>query len=99
MPVENDYRYLPLENAVLGLARIAEFPIYKSFTRGNLCFVDVNEKKLQNPDEDWSFTKFRLEIPTDVVRLRRLATNLVPCNLSSEVVICQSVIPVLKFYE
>jgi len=61
--------------------------------------VDVNEKRLQNPDEDWSFVRFRLEMPTDAARLRRLPTNITPCRVAEEVVICQSVLPVLRFYD
>lgn len=43
--------------------------------------------------------KFRLDMPTDAVRLRRLPTNITPCRIGDEVVICQSVLPVLRFYE
>jgi len=61
--------------------------------------VDVNEKRLQNPDEDWSFVRFRIEMPTDGARVRRLPTNITPCRVAEEVVICQSVLPVLRFYD
>lgn len=50
LPVENQYHYQQLESALLAIGRMAELPLYKEFTRNNLCFVDVNEKRLQNPD-------------------------------------------------
>jgi hypothetical protein len=99
LPVENQYHYQQLESTLLNVARMVELPIYKEFTRNNLCFVDVNEKKLQNPDEDWTFPRFKLEMPTDAVRLRRLPTNITPCRVADEVVICQSVLPVLRYYD
>lgn len=34
---------------------------------------------MDNPDEDWHFKKFKLELPTDAVRLRRLVTAAENC--------------------
>lgn len=39
------------------------------------------EKKIHNPDEDWSFKKFVLASPSDTFRLKRLSTNVIPCSV------------------
>lgn len=101
LPVDNNYRHNPVENAICNIIHRAENPVYLRLASNGYYYLHSTRKENETPsiDETWDLTPYKVDLtPLEPYKAKKLLATLSAPVVNKDVVVCQSVLPVLKFY-